>query len=130
MQTFVNSTEYRTHFIAATYETYLMRAPSTQEIALWLPLLSEPSAGAGKPNQDQIFTSIVLGSAEYFLNPCERGSNGLLSNQQWLTTLYDRNIGPRSGHHWPQRPANLAAQRLPAAAAGSGYDDGYQHGVP
>jgi photosystem II stability/assembly factor-like uncharacterized protein len=93
VQAFVGSTEYRAHVITVNYTTYLMRAPATQEIALWMPLLSQPSAGPGKASPDEIFTSIVLGSSEYFLRPEQRGSNGLLSNTQWLTTLYNRVLG-------------------------------------
>jgi hypothetical protein len=93
VQAFVNSAEYRAHLVTATYETYLLRAPNGQEINSWMPLLSQPSAGPGQPNADEIFTSAVLGSSEYFFGPQQRGSDGLAGNAPWLTTLYNRLLG-------------------------------------
>jgi photosystem II stability/assembly factor-like uncharacterized protein len=91
VQGFLSSAEYRAHVITATYVTYLQRAPAGQEIALWMPLVSKPSAGPGQPSPDEIFTAIVLGSNEYFSK--QRGSDLLVSNAQWLTSLYNKVLG-------------------------------------
>src|SRR5262249_46641353 len=59
----------------------------------WMPLLSQPSAGPGKANPDETFTAAVVSSNEYFFAPQQRGSNGLVSSQQWLTSLYNKLLG-------------------------------------
>ncbi|HLJ97755.1 MAG TPA: DUF4214 domain-containing protein [Gemmataceae bacterium] len=122
VQTFVNSVEYRAHLVTVTYATYLMRLPTAQEINLWMPLLTQPSAGPGKPSQDEVFESIVLGSNEYFFRPEQRGPDGLLSNTQYLTSLYNKLLGrapdgPGLGTHLNTILVGYQAQRQALASS-------------
>jgi photosystem II stability/assembly factor-like uncharacterized protein len=93
VQAFVSSLEYKSHLIAATYTTYLQRTPTAQEINGWIPLVSQPPQGPGAPNPDEIFTTAVLDSSEYFFAPPQRGTDGLASSAGWLTSLYSKLLG-------------------------------------
>jgi hypothetical protein len=64
-----------------------------EEIVLWMPLNSQQAAAPGKANTDEVFTSVILGSAEYFFRPEQHGSDGLVTNAQWLTSLYNKLLG-------------------------------------
>jgi photosystem II stability/assembly factor-like uncharacterized protein len=85
---FVSSTEYLTRLITTTYLKYLGRPAGVADVNAWLPVLRQGSAGAGKPSPDEIFLAGVLGSNEYFLN--QRDVNGLATDAQWVTSLYQR----------------------------------------
>lgn len=118
---FVNSSEYRTHVITDIYTTYLQRVPSAQEINLWMPLFSQPSAGPGTVYPDEVLTAIALSSNEYFFAPQQRGNDGLVSNAQWLTSLYNKLLGraPDSAglnSHLTVILSGYQAQRLALAA--------------
>jgi hypothetical protein len=92
---FVGSGEYRAGLVSQTYITYLGRTPSSGEINIWLPLLSQPSAGPGTASPDEVFTSIILGSGEYFLDQKQQitPTQSLSTNQQWITSLYNKVLG-------------------------------------
>lgn len=82
----LGSTEYRSDVIAQVYTTYLLRQPGAADLQAWLPLLGQPSSGAGQPSPDEQFLASVLGSAEYF----QTIGNTELT---WTTSLYTKLLG-------------------------------------
>jgi hypothetical protein len=105
VQIFVGSAEYRANLVTTTYQSYLGRTPGIAEIAIWQPLLQQPSAGPGTPNADEQFLGIVTGSFEYFMR--QRGPDNVVTNTTWFTSLY-RNILGRAPDA-PGLDANLNA---------------------
>jgi uncharacterized delta-60 repeat protein len=73
--------EYRSRLVTQVYAADLARMAGPAEINIWLPLLSQPSAGPGQPSADERFVTAVLASAEYF----QRQGNTALG---WIDGLY------------------------------------------
>ncbi len=82
----VGSTEYRTNLVTLVYATYLQRQAGAADVQVWLPVIGQSSAGAGKPSPDDQFFVGVIGSPEYFVTS---GNTELA----WTTSLYTKLLG-------------------------------------
>jgi hypothetical protein len=80
------SIEYHSNRISDVYTTYLQRQPGPADVLAWLPVLGQPSAGAGQPKPDEQFLAGVIGSVEYF----QTSGNTELD---WTTSLYTKLLG-------------------------------------
>lgn len=104
IQGFLNSSEYKTHFVTNLYEIFLGRAPEPSGLAFWIDKMGNP----GTPGQntasadEKSILAAFLGSDEYFLK-----SGG--TTQGWLTAIYQDVFGraPDSAglQHWANQVA-------------------------
>jgi uncharacterized delta-60 repeat protein len=80
------SPEYRSDLIVQLYATDLGRGAAASEVALWLPVLSQPAPSGGGPSPAEQFRAALLSSPEYF------HSHGN-TNQGWVDSLYTHLLG-------------------------------------
>lgn len=85
---FLDSPEYKTHFISSLYQTFLGRAPDAAGLAFWTAKMGAPGTpGQHSGSADEKFVlAALLGSDELFT----RSGN---TAQGWVNTLYEDLFG-------------------------------------
>lgn len=112
------SPEYFSDLVTSIYQNpaYLGRSPGLADLAIWVNYLQQP-AKPGATNEER-FLAQILGSGEFFYRA--RQANGLASNPQWVTNLYQALQVPNTANQQITLNALLtayASQRLTTATS-------------
>jgi hypothetical protein len=65
---FMNSAEYKAHYVTKVYEIFLGRAPDAGGLQFWTGVMGQPGTPSGRsPNSDEQFIlAVILGSDEFY----------------------------------------------------------------
>jgi uncharacterized repeat protein (TIGR01451 family) len=85
---FMNSYEYKAHYVSSIYEVFLGRAPDANGLAFWTSLMGSPGTpgGHGGSADEKFVLSAILGSDEYY-----NDAGG--TPQGWINSLYEDLLG-------------------------------------
>ncbi|HWB12355.1 MAG TPA: DUF4214 domain-containing protein [Pirellulales bacterium] len=88
IQGFLNSPEYKSHFITSLYEIFLGRAPDASGMAFWTAKMGNPGTPGGHAGSadEKSILAAFLGSDELFVK-----SGG--TSQGWINTMYEDLLG-------------------------------------
>ncbi|HEV3025396.1 MAG TPA: DUF4214 domain-containing protein [Pirellulales bacterium] len=87
-QAFLNSPEYKAHYITSLYEIFLGRAPDAPGMTFWTAKMGNPGTPGGHTGcaDEKSILAAILGSEELFL---KSGS----TPQGWIDTLFQDLLG-------------------------------------
>ncbi|HVX14579.1 MAG TPA: DUF4214 domain-containing protein [Pirellulales bacterium] len=88
VQAFLNSQEYKIHYVDSLYEVFLNRAPDTAGLNFWVQLMGDPGTPGGHSGSadEKYVLSAILGSQEFYL---DSGN----TPQGWINALYEDLLG-------------------------------------
>lgn len=104
---FLNSSEYKAHYVTSLYAMFLGRAPDAAGLAYWTAKLGDPGTpgGATGSSDEKHVVAAILGSDEFY-------SNAGGTPQAWINALYEDLLGrtPQSGEiaFWRQELSTVA----------------------
>lgn len=95
IQDFMNSAEYKAHYVTTLFQLFLERAPSNADLAYWTQKMGTPGTPSlSRGSGDELYiTAAILGSDEFYI----KAGN---TPQGWINALYHDLLG---------RPAEVGA---------------------
>ena len=113
VQGFLNSAEYKIHYVTSLFEIFLGRAPDAGGLTFWTAKMGEPGTPGGNTGSadEKFVLAAILGSDELFI----KSGN---TPQGWINTLYEDVFGRAADG------AGLQFWMSEAATRGTGDRDG------